>query len=401
MGDAIEVPAAPGNANQMSVPTRVFDDVKIVSVEFNNDHHMMKDNSSGWSNGGSLYAKPEFVAGKTSAPVSYTRNQYLGVTATFKIMPETAAAFKCRVTSSTPWMKGEWEATLKGGTCAMSFSWQLPDVFQTLRGDIEFMVDNGVDGPRIVGSSMGHVIHVTMDTPISLAHTDEEGVTERRLRAAMELVGAAASDDLRSIASSVMATVKQYTLTKDPSLSQFAHPRYRNASGGAWPIAQYADKSAECQAICRFARAVMAQVGCPGSYDVYVVWAEPTKDGGKTAVEAPIDGPCGLIAWNEANPHPQGWQARLADRPCVEGGVYAMDGTDPTYIGFNSFEACLRVGYIDSNNGAQKYVYYGGGIPGVVFKSAQEVLPAFYALCWVSHDGVNNRVEKVIARYQR
>lgn len=401
MGDPMNVPAAPGNMNNVNVPIRVFNDVKVVALEWNSDHHVIKDNAAGWSNSGSLYPKPEFRLGGTCAPVSHTKNQYLSGTVTFKVSPEDAPERECTVRCKAVWGEQTWKAKLKGGTSTTSFAVLLPDVVQVMKGEIAFWVDNGADGEMSAGTIPDHTIYVTMDTPVSLVGTDEEGIADRRMRAAVELACAASSDDGFRIAEHVMSTVKEYTLVPDPSLAHFNHPQYHTANGGAWPIAEFAAKKAECQAICRFTRAVLAQIGCPGVYDVCVVWAEPTTADGKTGKEGALfDG--GLERWNVENPHPKGWLAKLADRPCTVGQVYEFkDGSLPDYVGFNNFEACFRWQYTDGK-GKTKYRYLGGGLPGQVFYSPDEILRAFHSLVWVSVVSSSKmRVEQIVQRYQK
>jgi hypothetical protein len=87
------------------------------------------------------------------------------------------------------------------------------------------------------------------------------------------------------------------------------------------------------------------------------------------------------------------WSAALLDEEVEEGDV-----VDPEDVGFNNFEACLKLTY------GGKTMYYGGGSGDYATK--EEVISgSFYSLCWFSvittADGqTKNRIEKIVKSYQ-
>jgi hypothetical protein len=176
---------------------------------------------------------------------------------------------------------------------------------------------------------------------------------------AVQLVAAIGSNDPHTIVGQLMTKFPYYTLRRDPGVpSKYRHPDYLGAYG-------------ECQAIVRFVRNVIKQVGCPGQAETVVVWADPDIEGGNKVLEGPWGAGTGLR--NKERPVGGGsWFAVLVDKdPVAEGRTFPMD-----HIGLNNFEACLRF----THNGRRRY--YGGGAG--VYNSADEVVKAFYALCWVS-----------------
>src|SRR5205807_2197114 len=121
-----------------------------------------------------------------------------------------------------------------------------------------------------------------------------------------------------------------------------------NSAGGAWPMADHMSATGECQAIVRFVRNVIKQVGCPGKTDAVVVWADPDKHEGREVLEAPLG--AGGLNGRKKSVNGQTWYAALSDTPVTEGYRF-HEGR----VGLNNFEACLRFTH------KKKTKYYGGG----------------------------------------
>src|SRR5689334_1575829 len=64
--------------------------VKLLSLTFTTDHHMLKDNTADWRDTGTVYSKPEFEAGKASKPISHTKNRSVGVELELEVSPPSA-----------------------------------------------------------------------------------------------------------------------------------------------------------------------------------------------------------------------------------------------------------------------------------------------------------------------
>lgn len=381
MGDPIGVPAAPGNTNKVTVPVRTFNEVKAVSLAFVGDHAVINDNAADWTKNGNSIAKPEFTYGKPSAPVSRTKDSHLAVKVELEVWPYEAPQMQCTIKGVATWGQSfETKFPLKGGkqTVVVESAEKLPDKVTKLAGDIEWAVDNGADGPMKADHSWGHAVYLTISTPIDLTTTREAGITSKRMGAAVDLGSRAGSMDPHAIVGWLMSQVPGYTLQPNPAVpAAFSHPTYFNTVGGAWPLADWLQYLAECQAICRFVSAVIKQIGCPGAAEVIVVWADPDVDDGKTALEASWESGGGLANKPTRLIRGDPCNATLVDRHVEEGVEFPIDKeSDANYVGCNNFEACLRF----EHGGVKKY--YGGGAG--VYKSAQEVLTAFHALVWIS-----------------
>jgi hypothetical protein len=227
-----------------------------------------------------------------------------------------------------------------------------------------------------------------MDRPI-VATDQEDGVTLKRMEKAVEHVGAASSLDPHTIVAHLMALLPAYTLKTNPAVpARFKHPTYFNTVGGAWPIADHLPQVAECQAIVRFVRAVIRQVGCPGQAKAVVVWSDPDVGGGATVLEADF----GATTLHDRKKTVGGksWYPALIDRDPVGPG-----SRFPT--GMNMYEACLKF----EHGGVMKY--YGGGAG--IYDSKDEVIMAFHALVWMSYDvdaagDTVYVVEEIVRRYR-
>jgi hypothetical protein len=368
----------------------------------------MMDNNLDWLNTGSLFAKPEWTLGNSCNPVSHSKNQPMALDLEFAVEPANAEETIADVIGDAPLVQGLYNhlyytfaATnkkFKGGTVTVTATLRTtpPDLVEILGGDIAWSVKTRDDGPFDAGSSTSHSIYFTMNTPVS-APGREAGITQRRMRKSVTLVGQAKPDDPHAIAHYLQNLFPGYTLKPNPDLAQFNHPQYFavgdqvESGAGAWPASDHFDEMAECQAIIRFVRAAMLQVGCPGVMAVVVVWADP--DSHAKVMEGNWGEGHGLGSVSKTV-NGKRWEAALLDDEVEEGDVLDPDGR----VGFNNFEACLKLTY------GGKTMYYGGGSGD--YPTKEEVISgSFSSLCWYSvvttTDGqVRNRIEKIVKNYK-
>lgn len=155
-------------------------------------------------------------------------------------------------------------------------------------------------------------------------------------------------------------------------------------------MADYVDLGGECQAIVRFVRGILLQVGCPGEAKAVVVWTDPNIENGTKVLEAPH----GTFTLHGRRKTVDGklWYISLADRDPVSVGSRFT----PDDMGMNNFEACLRFAHA----GVTKY--YGGGAG--VYDSHEEVIHAFHALVWHSFDYEGSTlyyvIQEIVQRYR-
>jgi hypothetical protein len=218
------------------------------------------------------------------------------------------------------------------------------------------------------------------------------------------------ADRPHQIVQNLMGILPGYVLVPDPAVpAALGHPRYFTSDGGAWNIADFISKSAECQAIVRFIRAVIKQVGCPGTTQVIVVYADPWVNNGNTVLEDdhehPPSGGAGLHHSASKKVNGRDSVPSLVD-------VYPGDAPGKIFdsnrrgrlpgIGSNAFEATLKFTHL----GTSKYYPGGtGGGPGLATK--EDVIFSFFALVWLSSAPGGQatedlvKVEQIVKRYRK
>lgn len=253
----------------------------------------------------------------------------------------------------------------------------------------------------------------------------EDGITEKRMssavcttesrwREAIKKVDPATGqpwdrNDPHVIVQWLMNWIPRYTLTRNPNVPRkYGHPQYhwdrtvdppRQIS--AWPLADYAEYFAECQAIVRFIRGILLQVGCPGVVEHVLVYAHP-DDGGTTVREdsvIPPDMDPSKYAMGKKGPTlPGGLAHPSAQAPGLASGltdkVVLVGEIMPEHRVVNSFEACLKFTF-----GGRLAYYAGGG--GGFSPSKEHVIHCFFQLIWFKyvdeHDkSAGNRVAAIV-----
>ena len=402
-----------------SIFAKPITSVKVVELRFKTDHHVMKDNNSDWLNTGSLFTKPDFTYGVASKPITHTKNQKVVVEILLEVWPADADETSVTVEGTATWdsaFKFTTPTKVTGGRqyIMLTSSKALPDAIQKITGDIEWTVNDGSTTMK-ADRSWGHVIYTTWDTPVD-APGDEAGITQKRMEAAVTLVGSAGSDP-HAIVHGIMQNFRNYWLDHDHMPPWYSgptppanlnYPRYlvdpsisANVPGGAWNMFDFIKASAECQAIVRFTRAAIKQVGIPGKSQVIVVYADAdtaaAKEGDWEAGDGGMDGVTRMKGTTVCD------VALFDAQPTAVGTIM-----DRAHVGLNNFEACLRFTFPDPGSGtpaagAQKY--YAGGTNGAVFDTKEQVITVFQALVWISFPGtpagrpVRFRIEKIVKNW--
>jgi len=376
--------------------------ITVLRVTFKTDHNLMTTNNSDWTNSGSTFAKPDWTSGNPSNPISHEQNKKAAVQVDLQVSPPNAEVTDGDLTGT--FSAGQFKpifppVKFQGGPVSVSVQMTapLPNQVEKLTDDIRWSVSTTEDGPFEAGSSLSHTIYLTMGTPVN-APTREAGITLKRMDRSVALVGAAGSADPQAIAKYITGQFPGYTLKPDPAVpAQFHHPWYMAMQGesesgcGAWPAADYFSQEAECQAIIRFTRAVMLQVGCPGDMSIVVVWADPNNNA--TVMEGDWDAGSGGLDGVTKVVKGKTWSATLADNtsPVKVGQLF-----DPDDLGLNNYEACLKLTYGGTT------MYYGGGAGD--YPTKEQVITCFQALCWISIVNLKNgnqkvRIEQIVKRY--
>lgn len=116
-------------------------------------------------------------------------------------------------------------------------------------------------------------------------------------------------------------TLLQPDIDREPKkfapATRFGGPQYfEDNLGGAWPIAEHIELSAEGQAISRFVSGVLHQVGVPGTTETILVYADE-RDGGERALterfQRGVPGGLGRPKYERKRTHKESGE-RLRDR---------------------------------------------------------------------------------------
>lgn len=385
--------AAPGNCARQPCPLQCqpISDIKVVSVTFTTDHDLLKNDAANWKNEGVRYPKPEWTladAGSVGAPITHTMDRQVGVRVVVEVQPPNACPESGTFEGHGPeglvfspvaaaWKPGQITFTLTSSS-------KLPRSVKRLRLDLQWTAV--AQSGRFDRSSADYCF-ITMDTPINNG-AQEDGVTLRRMFKAVELVEPMATLDPHTIVERLMQKIPYYTLVRDPAVpGAYKHPTYFNNEGGAWPIGDYMGSYAECQAIVRFVHGVINQIGCPGTVEAVVIWADPNVNNGATVLENPL----GSATLHGRQKTIDGKLCRVALAATT--ATLAVGQTYPTGSMMNMYEACLKF----THNGVTKY--YGGGAGK--FDTKEQVIRAFAALVWYSQEvqpdgSIKNRIEEIV-----
>lgn len=373
--------------------------ITVFSLEFLSDHQLLKNDRTDWKDSGARYPKPDWsVNNAQQSPVSHNMDQQVQLKVTLKVDPPDACAEVGTLEGSGP---GEMifppiSTTFQPGLnppLVVTSTSKLPVAVARLAFTTQWTM-RGKSGQFTSSSSTE--CFVTVSTPLNEGW-QEDGVTYKRMAAAVDLVSPISVTDRNKfpfdIVGSLMAKIPYYTLKRDPAVPlSYHHPQYFNTEGGAWPICDYINKYAECQAIVRWGRGIIKQIGCPGEAKAVVIWADPDRNHGGEVLEAPLGTP---TLHNHATKKIRGHDCHVALAAADSVSVGTEFDTDASVM--NMYEACLKFTY------AGKTKYYGGGAG--VYNNKEEVIKGFKALVWyraiVRPSGVVKlRVEEVVHVYR-
>jgi hypothetical protein len=398
-------PAPPLRPAENKTPLTEF---QVLEVSFITDHDKLKDYAKDWKNLGRRFPKPEWRPGVNS-PISHTKYQPVTIQVKFRAGPPGGRTQYGVLAgkSEASWMSFASERlSIQAGERTLQLKCKAPipplvakrehPIAWSLKLEEDGVVDGTTTGP--------HKIYCTYGTPMDdqASKRQEDGVTLKRMEAAVELAAEADTDVGHVLLERIMETCKRYTLAPSATIpSQYKHPHYKNFEGGAWAILQFRE-SGECQAIVRMLLGVLRQVGMPGEAEVQLVYAHP--DAPRTPKVDPLEGRgLGAVALKKGTVW---WEAALTDKPVVEGEVYPPGhtpmGGGKLSPGFNSYEAVLK--YTDKrDDGSPDTRYYAGGA-GKKDSIEETLVTCFRQLVWIErcpHPVYKSgyKVQKIVETY--
>jgi hypothetical protein len=330
--------------------------IEIVSVTFTSDHGLLKDHTGSWSDGGSVYAEPEWTSAAQN-PLSHTMDRKVKLVV--KLRAEPAGE------SETGKLRGEGPDGLVFEKDNVSFGGD--NIVVNLESDrplakkvqeLDFKIRWSVSGTTVdvTPGETRNTMYVTMGTPAT--RPAQPGVTLKRMKQAVKSTTGANSVDPHKIIEHVMSKWGSFNLS-------VVHEN-------AWELGDETRRpdgtlvGADCQTIVRYTDNVTQMIGCPGTADFIVVWAKvPTPTTGEEN-PAYVPNMADPKQWyNDHRPHDPAkarWRATL------------IDGDD----GQNKYEACLRFSYGGTT------AYYAGGVGKKA--NANEVITVFKSMSWRDED---------------
>lgn len=389
----------PGGGAAPCAPKPKITKITLLSLTFVSDHGLLKNHKTDWKNGGAKFTKPDWTPAVQN-PISHTLDANVKLRLKLQIDPKGAEP-------ETGTIRGLAAGGLVFEKSNVDFRPGVLEIVLTTDNKLakavaklDFKISWSITGTSapLTNTETQNTLFMTIGTPADTPGR-EEGINLKRMAPSVDLVGSASSLDPHQIVDYVFNKYPFYTLRPDPAVpSIYLHPTFFNSIGGAWPMFDFMANSGECQAIVRFTRATIKQVGCPGTADTVVVWADPDINKGLTVKENIWENGGGL---NDKRKTVGGklWFAYLADKdPQSVGKEFdVVDVKSPDYIGLNNFEACLRF----EHGGVKRW--YAGGTGGAVFDKHDEVIKVFHALCWVSFQGASPntkaKIEEIVQRY--
>jgi hypothetical protein len=320
----------------------------------------MKDNRGDWENTGSLFPKPEWEsanAGSKSAPISHDRNTKVAVELIYDVSTVASdVPFTIIGQSSKGFLRFSGSGILSAGgeqVSLLSSALATPNAISAFRNESITWSIQSPSGSQTLGTILGLDVFVTMAPP---QHADE--VTYKRMAKAVELTASIHTLDPHELVHGIMLNFGAYNLDV----------QYNNA----WNMADNIKLGAQCIDIVRFVMGLIETVGCPGTAEAKLVWAQPTAPA--QAVESDYVGGHSLHDYPPHPAHPT-WGAALIDANACP----------------NNFEAALKFTHGDTR-------YYPGGVSlidrfgrKVIFRDAQQVLEIFQYLAWIEDASIRKK----------
>ena len=363
--------------------------VRLVSMEYRSDHNVLKNRETNWSNKKIKYPTPDWMVGREnpishsmaidgfiyhgSDPLDNVRNKNLSVELQLQISPPGAPSEHARIVGK---FRGttmfEKELRLIPGTRIMKLKMTSNRgvgrriMAGTLAFDWFIVTPTSYTKFTPLGTATNDV-YVTFGTPMDEGRINEDGVTLRRMRAAVDWVGRSQTNDHLDILGDLFGQFHRYVLgvysltpaeqkelDKDTdtkkALGDADWPEYLGRGWGAWPIVDFEKWGAECQAICRLIRGMLRQLGSPAKVELRYVSADFSDP------ETPV---IRQRAGDTTGPDPDKRYA-LADAPVTVGRTYwPPKAGEMAEVGWNRFEAYLRYSY---KHRVDKERWYGGGV---------------------------------------
>ena len=369
--------------------------IDLVKLTFLNDHGLLKSEQSKWTDTGTPFDPPDWTATGVKHPVSVTQETYLEVEVEYTVAADDACP-EGGMISATAFGNHAY------GYNAVDFApskapaamepiavYKAPRLIQQMNTfDIEWTAT--ADSTHAMGTSQNEMFVIF--GPSKLGEFPEDGATLKRMRTAVDWAKQPLTVkeidiieylfdqfDRYVLGPEHLSAAEQAELKANPdlmeALSDADWPIFRaanNSGVGAWPIADGKRWGAECQAICRFVRAIMRQIGAKSKLDYRTYTADFSDP------ETPLnqDTPTGPRAdFSYALADQKVW-LRTYWEPVTDSSKIPLDipQNRGPWPGWNNFEAYLKV---TPDDGGEMRLF-GGGVG--ILKTKTNPLHVFYAM---------------------
>jgi hypothetical protein len=338
--------------------------VGVKSLAFSNDYDGLLRNDSDWAPSGTPIQEPKWDQ-MHSEPIVFPIKTIPELEVTFHVemVPSIKGEFFGNGDALFLTYQGEGDFYKGDVTCKTRAEGAIWDVVKKYSEDIKIEWKITTKQGTINEGVTRHIIYGIYGNPINEG-LPEDGATTKRMDTAVEWHTATGEREPVKIVKALFARMPFYRLSFDDlpktdqdylnghpqekqSLESAGFPGYLNiAIGGAWPLVQYYQYCAECQAIVRLIIGILHQIGFPGTLERKYVNADAPD------IRKQIIGDYGT---SPRGPDPTKKYA-LVDGEVIVGRVYqAADG-----VGFNRFEAYLKFSYTTSS-GVNRVAWFGGG----------------------------------------
>lgn len=370
-------------------------EIALESVELLSDHGALKGcgKGAGWRDEGEPCPKPEWTPARR-CPASHTMGEPIRLAVAARGADAELTGRSPEGLSFAPVSR----APREDGRVIVRSTLALPRKVQKLSLDLRWSA-----GGAPIATETSHLVYVTLGRPDEDRRRTwpEDGVTLKRMDTAVSWVGPLETVEPHAIVEGLLSRFPYYTLQPSPKVpKKYGHPRYFNDDGGAWAMADHPEESGECQAIARFVRAMLRQIGAPGELRVRLVWADPRVNQGRSPIEVDWEEEPGAGLDVTRRIRGRRCVAALVDGPVEEGKIYPPSHTilkdGRISPGLNRYEAFVRFSH------GRDTRYYAAGASGAgPIPKGTSMLQVFWGLVWVSLTrGEGFRVEEIVARYR-
>jgi hypothetical protein len=370
--------------------------IDLVSLTFLNDHGLLKSEETRWTDTGTPFDPPDWTAAGVKHPVSVTHETHVKVKVEYAVAAEDACP-----------EGGTISATAFGnhayGYNAVDFApsktpaamepiavYKAPRLIQQMDTfDVEWTAV--ADSTHAMGTSQNEMF--TIFGPSKLGEFPEDGATLKRMRTSVDWAKRALTVkeidiieylfdqfDRYVLGVNQLTSSEQAELKANPdllaALTDADWPTFfagNNGGVGAWPIADDKRWGAECQAICRFIRGMMRQIGAKSTLDFRTYTADfsdpetPLNQGQATGPRADLTY---ALADEEVRALRTYWKP-VEDSSGIPLDIPQNQGPWP---GWNNFEAYLKV---TPDDGSEVRLF-GGGVG--ILRKKMNPLHVFYGI---------------------